>query len=152
SDELLKAANREHERLGNRRRWEEGCVILAVSQLLQGKLREALTLFNDVYPAAAASDDTEAQGFSKLGQGMVAELHGEMDQAIDAIEDAGRFLHGKGPSNEAWAYGVASRLHTRRGEFKLAQRNAHEGLERIVALQPLGFYMLEGYAGVAETY
>jgi len=152
SDELLKAANREHERLGNRRRWEEGSVILAVALMLQGKLHEALRLFNDVHPAAVAGDDVEAQGFAKLGQAMVAELRCELDQAVHAIEDARQLLHGKGPSNEAWVYGVASRLHARRGEFGLAEENAGKGLERIATLQPLGFYMLEGYAGVAETY
>ena len=75
--------------------------------------------------------DAEAQGFAKLGQALMWELHAEFDTAIEAIADARTFLEGKGPSNEAWVYGVESRIQLHRQEFELAQESAKKGLERI---------------------
>ena len=141
------------DRLGDRRRWDEGLGLQALVGYYQGEFAPTTELWADVYASARRRGDPQPQFWSLCGRAENGLPLGKVDEAMTFLE-AGEALLGEnlGLEEEIRLYGLLALARLRRGEPSLARRAAEKAAHLIAQSLPTACHTLEGYASVAEVY
>ena len=141
------------DRLGDRFQWGQAIGILEKNIYFQGEFAHALKMSDDLYEAVRHGDNLLIQGWGLYSQGENKLRLGKIDEAISFIE-AALAIYTQSPDRqiEPLIYGLLAVARLHKGEHGLARSAAHKAAELIAELSFPFFFLLEGYAGVAEVY
>jgi predicted ATPase/transcriptional regulator with XRE-family HTH domain len=141
------------ERLGNQRLLGDARTVLAMAALYQGRFSESGRRFDAVSTAGEASDNLQHRVWAAIGKAEDLLRRGGTEEALRLLEAALRALAAQPDcAEELRAQGLLAVVRSRRGEHLLARQAAQRARSLIGQLPtPTAHYLLEGYAGVAET-
>jgi serine/threonine protein kinase/tetratricopeptide (TPR) repeat protein len=138
------------EKLGYRRRWEEGMAILAYNHGLRGDLEHALSEAEAVGRSAMRGDpQTRCWSFLVYAQAKLA--LGEADDACRALSSAGELSSNLGRDEQVWVGGLLAAAELGRGNAERAERTAEQTLDAIGDGLPMVSASGEAYAAVADV-
>ncbi len=138
------------ERLGYRRRWEEGMAILAYNHALRGAFNDAIGEAEAVERSASRGDN-QTRCWSLL---VHAQAKLGLGQAADACEEllaAARIAQTLGRDERVWAGGILAAAELARGDPVRAARAADETLLTIGKELPVVSASGEAYAAIADV-
>jgi tetratricopeptide (TPR) repeat protein len=138
------------ERLGFRRRWEEGMAILAHNHALRGDEERALAEAGAVERSALRGDpQTRCWSLVILAQAKLA--LGSAREACEALTVAGRLAEGLGRDERIWVGGILAAAELERDAVKGAELAAETTLSLIGNELPMVSVAGEAYAAVADV-
>jgi serine/threonine protein kinase/tetratricopeptide (TPR) repeat protein len=138
------------EKLGYRRRWEEGMAILAYNHGLRGAFERALSEA-DAVGRSALRGDPQTRCWSLLVHAQAKLALGNADDACEALSSAQELAEALGRDEQVWVGGLLAAAELERGEPERAQRAAERTLDAIGDGLPLVSASGEAYAAVADV-
>jgi tetratricopeptide (TPR) repeat protein len=141
------------EQVGDQRRWEESAAQLGMTFSLQGRFEESAALYGHVYQSAQRRGDPQLQAWSLNGQARNLLPLNRLDEALALLLQAEQLLAKEvGPLSRINVYGTLALAHLRQGNVDSA-RHAADTAAKLIATSPqTSYYVLQGYAAVAEVY
>lgn len=142
------------DRLGAQHQWGNCLAILAKTAYFQGQFDHGTKLWAEVYAVAQRSDDILHQAWGLNGQAEGLLRLGHVDKAVSLLEESLlAFAQNYDRVSETATYGLLATARLYQGEPQLALQVALATQERLAQLSsPNSYYLIEGYAGVAEVY
>lgn len=141
------------DQLGDRRRWGTNWTLLAQVAYYEGDFARGAEMFEQLHDEARHSGDVLQQAWALGGQGQNMLRLGQLAHAIELLEQANAALaeNHELPSQIS-NDGLLAMCWLRQGDLP----RAHEAARTTAALLesvavPAAYYLIEGYAGVAET-
>jgi tetratricopeptide (TPR) repeat protein len=111
-------------------------------------------MFSQLYSEAQRSGDMLQQAWARGGQGETSLRLGHLEEACAFLEDANRLLaeNAEVPSQIS-NYGLLAMVRLRQGDQQQALAAAQAAVRLLANIPvPTAYYLIEGYAGFAETY
>jgi serine/threonine protein kinase/tetratricopeptide (TPR) repeat protein len=139
------------EKLGYRRRWEEGMAILAYNHGLRGDPEHAIAEA-DAVARSAMRGDPQTRCWSLLVQAQAKLALGGADDACRALATAEELARSLGRDEQVWVGGLLAAAELERGEAERAERAAERTLEAIGNGLPMVSASGEAYAAVADVW
>lgn len=142
------------ERLGDRRRWGATWTLLAQIAYYEGDFVRSSEMFAELYSVARRSGDVLQQAWAQGGQGQSALRMGWLGEACTFLEQANVALaeNAELPSQIS-NYGLLAMGRLRQGDQQRALQAARSAARLLSDIPvPTAYYLIEGYAGFAETY
>jgi tetratricopeptide (TPR) repeat protein len=152
--EALEEAESLFERLGDRRLLGDTWSVQGLLALYRGRFELAATAFAKLYERGARNENVQHQVWACIGWAECELRAGRTGEAARLLETAlGLLAEHPDRAEQVRAYGLLAVVRLRRGE-ETAARAAASTAARLIAQfkRPTSFYLLEGYAGVAEVY
>ncbi|MEB3336857.1 MAG: adenylate/guanylate cyclase domain-containing protein [Leptolyngbyaceae bacterium] len=142
------------DRFEDRHQLGTSLAILAKAAYLQGKFARGIELWTKVYTAAHHSGDVLQQAWGLNGQAEGLLRLGDTDTAVNLLEASLHlFAQNTDRVSETATSGMLAIARWRQGKLDLAQQAAQETAHRLDQLSsPSSYYLIEGYAGVAQVY
>lgn len=140
--------------LGDQRLRARGMNILAQVTHYRGEFGRSTEMFALVTASARGRDDQLQQAWGLGGQGQNALRLGRLDEAAGLLARAAEMAGSIDYASQLSNYGLLAVTHLRRGDLAAARTVAEQGAEIIATSlrSPTAYYLLEGYAGIAETW
>jgi tetratricopeptide (TPR) repeat protein len=139
--------------IGDNRRWIECACITSTVAHYEGDFRSRLSLGQRVYELACRGKNVQGQAWGLLDQAESLVALGQSDEALAKLEDVKPLLHQNvGRSEEIWTYGLAAKALLQTGQLGPAREAADAAAAMSKTTPPTAMYVMEGYAGIAETY
>ena len=138
--------------IGHQRLWEENATLLSMALLPHGQIDRALALRERLLAVSLERTSAQTHCWALLGLAEIAILRNQLAPAIDYLERAKSIVDKIGPAETIWMYGLLARTQWRQGKIDLAREAAERGAAIAAKATPVNFYVLEGYAGIAEVY
>ncbi|NTU62293.1 MAG: AAA family ATPase [Chloroflexi bacterium] len=138
--------------IGDQRLLEESTTLLSMTLLRQGQIERSAALRESMLTVSLQRNSTQTQGWALLGLAEIAILRHELTMALDHLERAQSIVEKIGLAETIWMYGLLARAQWRQGQIDLARAAAERGAAIATKAAPVNFYVLEGYAGIAEVY
>ncbi|MBM4089269.1 MAG: hypothetical protein FJ276_07550 [Planctomycetes bacterium] len=144
-------------RLGDWQHWGESVAALAQAAYFRGEFQTGLALWTELHTRARQRGDElqqawglngRAEGLLRLGQASGAQ------QAAAYLEEA-QALFGRNVDlvSQFGSYGLMAQAELRLGQHQAARKSADAAMELARRRSaPTGYYMLNGYEGMAKTY
>jgi class 3 adenylate cyclase/tetratricopeptide (TPR) repeat protein len=154
AEEALGEAEGLFERLGDRRLLGDTWSVQGLLGLYRGRFELLGAAFAKLYDHGVRTANVQHQVWACLGKAECELRTGRTGEAVRLLETALALLaeHPDRPE-EVRAYGLLAAVHLRRGETAAARAAAASGASLIAQFKiATSFYLLEGYAGVAEVY
>jgi predicted ATPase len=154
AEEALGEAEGLFERLGDRRLLGDTWSVQSWLGLVRGRFEPMGAAFAKLYDHGVRNANVQHQVWACLGKAECELRIGRTDEAVRLLETTLALLtdHPDRPE-EVRAYGLLAAVHLRRGETAAARAAAATGASLIAQFKiATSFYLLEGYAGVAEVY
>ncbi len=141
------------DRLGDRRRWQQGMNTLATVMYLQGEFSQGVQAFAELYAVAERRNDAQYRAYGLLGQARCLLALGRPDEAISLLMAVEMLLgNGLGRVEEIYTHGLLSLTHWRRGEKGPALQAAETAAGLIAQSEPISYNLLDAYAAVTQVY
>lgn len=142
------------DRLGDRSRWAENLILTEQVQYFRGSYARGAELADDLAAQAATSGNRLHQAWALSGRAESwLRLGRTAEAAADLIAALTLYSENSDRTSEITSYGLLALAQLRQGDASAARQAAESGAERMAALgSPTSHYLLEGYAGVAETF
>jgi hypothetical protein len=144
------------DRLGDRRRWDDGVTNLVMVYYFEAEFTRAAQLADDFYASAARRGDVDNQAWAVTEKGNCALALGDLGAASDCAERLqGLLAEHTGTIDEPLkiaAYGLLALVRWRQGRPQPAQELAQQALQLITRSSPSAYTALLGYAAVAEVF
>jgi tetratricopeptide (TPR) repeat protein len=138
------------EKLGYRRRWEEGMAILAYNHGLRGDPEHALAEA-DAVARSSMRGDPQTRCWSLLVHAQAKLALGSADDACRALSTAEELAANLGRDEQVWVGGLLAAAELARGDAERAERAAERTLEAIGNGLPMVSASGEAYAAVADV-
>jgi len=151
SEPCVKNAVAIAERLGYRRRWEEGMAILAYNHGLRGAFERALAEAEAV-ERSASRGDPQTRCWSLVVHAQANLALGNASEACEALTAAGALAHGLGRDERIWVGGILALAELERGSSELAEKVATSTLATIGNGLPMVSASGEAYAAVTDVW
>jgi tetratricopeptide (TPR) repeat protein len=142
------------DQLGDRRRWGTNWTLLAQVAYYEGDFARGAEMFEQLHDEARHSGDVLQQAWALGGQGQNMLRLGRLEHAGELLEQANTALaENRELPSQISNDGLLAVCWLRRDDLP----RAHEAARATAALLesvavPAAYYLIEGYAGVAETY
>jgi tetratricopeptide (TPR) repeat protein len=152
--EALEEAEALFERLGDRRLLGDTWSVQGLLALYRGQFNPAGATFAKLYERGAGNENVQHQVWACIGWAECELRAGRAGEAARLLETALTLLtEHPDQAEQVRAYGLLAVVRLHRGE-ETAARAAAASAARLIAQfkRPTSFYLLEGYAGVAEVY
>jgi class 3 adenylate cyclase/tetratricopeptide (TPR) repeat protein len=152
--EALEEAEDLFERLGDRRLLGDTWSVQGLLALYRGQFQAAGAAFAKLFERGARNENMQHQVWACIGWAECELRAGRTGEAARLLETALRLLtEHPDRAEQVRAYGLLAVVRLHRGE-QTAARAAASSAARLIAQfkRPTSFYLLEGYAGVAEVY
>jgi len=151
-DEVVEIA----ERLGDRRRWDDGMTNLVMLSYLQGEFKRGLEQAELFYASASRRGDVDNQGWALTERAFCALALGRVELAVDAVEEL-QTLFSENTSIvdeplRIGVYGSYASTRLRQGQFAQAREAADQVFRLIANATPTSYPAIVGYSSVAEVY
>lgn len=151
-DEVVEIA----ERLGDRRRWDDGMTNLVMLSYFQGEFPRGLEQAELFYASASRRGDVDNQGWALTERAFCALALGRLALAVEAVEEL-QTLFSENTSIvdeplRIGVYGSYALTRLRQGQFQLAREAADQVFRLIANATPTSYPALVGYSSVAEVY
>lgn len=144
------AINRE---LGKPHRLAESLFILAMSHYFTGNFRSCSQVGAEIYNLGLKHKDLLKQGWGASLQGASALRLGETETAVRWLETAiPLYTATPDRAGEITALGWLAMAFLEKGNLAQALQMAQRGAEALKDLLPFSYFLLEGYACIAEVY
>jgi class 3 adenylate cyclase/tetratricopeptide (TPR) repeat protein len=144
------------QRLGDRRRWDDGVTNLVMVNYFQGEFVRAAKLADDFYASASARGDADNQAWALMEKVYCALALGrQADAAACADQLQALFEANTKIVDEPLrftGYGALALTHLRQGTFDLARQIAERADQLVARSTPTSYPTLLGYSSVAEVY
>jgi predicted ATPase/class 3 adenylate cyclase len=142
------------QRFGDQHQWGNGQAQLAKIHYFRGEFPQGITAWAQLYEVAQSSDDRLQQAWGLNGQAEGLLRLGQVTEAIDLLQSAlDLFAQNQDQVSETATRGVLAVAYLEQQELDLAYQTARQTQEALATLAaPNSYYLLEGYAGVAEVY
>jgi class 3 adenylate cyclase len=154
AQEALGEAEGLFERLGDRRLLGDTWSVQGLLGLVRGQFVLLGAGFTKLYDHGVRNANVQHQVWACLGKAECELRTARTGEAVRLLETALALLaeHPDRPE-QVRAYGLLAAVHLRRGEAAAARAAAASGASLIAQFKiATSFYLLEGYAGVAEVY
>jgi tetratricopeptide (TPR) repeat protein len=142
------------DQLGDRRRWGTNWTLLAQVAYYEGDFARGAEMFAQLHDEARHNGDVLQQAWALGGQGQNMLRLGRLAHAIELLEQANTALaENRELPSQISNDGLLAMCWLRREDLPRAHEAARitEALLEQVTV-PAAYYLIEGYAGVAETY
>ncbi|NJN67869.1 MAG: AAA family ATPase [Chloroflexaceae bacterium] len=142
------------ERLGDWASWGTCWTLMAQIAYYQGDFSRSFSMFAHLQTVARRKEDVLQQAWAMGGQGQNALRLGNLDEACAFLEEAIAWLASNAEiPSQVSNYGLLAVARLRRGDQHQA-RSAAEMADDLIASTPIptAYYLIEGYAGVAEVF
>jgi tetratricopeptide (TPR) repeat protein len=147
------------DRLGDHQRWAENMILLEQVAYYQGMFTDGEKLATDIYTRSYRYGNILHQAWGLSGQGENKLRLGQTDEAIALLEKAlALYAETMDRISIITTYGLLAIAHLRRmkdlspDDRRQAQQAAEMATQMIGQSPPTSYYLLEGYAGIAEVY
>ena len=142
------------ERFGDWTMWGATMTLLAQVAYYQGDFERSYELFRHLSEQAQQQGNMLHRAWAAGGLGQNALRLGRLDEAARLLEEAIAWLSENADRASLISnYGLLAMVHARREQWPEARAAADEAVALIEALPlPTAYYLIEGYAGVAEVY
>jgi tetratricopeptide (TPR) repeat protein len=152
--EALEEAEALFERLGDRRLLGDTWSVQGLLALCRGQFDPAGATFAKLYERGARNENVQHQVWACIGWAECELRAGRAGEAARLLETALILLtEHPDEAEQVRAYGLLAVVHLHRGEETAARAAAASAARLITQFKrPTSFYLLEGYAGVAEVY
>ncbi len=137
--------------IGHQRLWEENATLLSMVLLPHGQIDQSLTLREKLLAVGLERSSAQTHCWALLGLAEIALLRGELAVANDYLERARPLAEKIGPAETIWMYGLLARAQWQQGRIDLAREAVERGAAIAADVTPANFFVLEGYAGIAEV-
>ncbi len=152
--EALAEAEGLFERLGDRRLLGDTWSVQAMLALYRGQFAAADALSAKLYDYGVRNENVQHQVWAAMSRAECALQAGRSDEAADLLDTALALLaEHPNRAEQLQAHGRLAVVRLRQGQETAAKAAADSAASLIAQLRrPTSFYLLEGYAGVAEVY
>jgi class 3 adenylate cyclase/tetratricopeptide (TPR) repeat protein len=142
------------ERAGDLRALGDSWSVQGLFALYRGRFESAAAAFSKLYERGARNENVQHQVWACIGWAECELRAGRTGEAARLLETALELLvEHPDRAEQVRAYGLLAVVRLRRGEETAARAAASSAASLIARLKrPTSFYLLEGYAGVAEVY
>jgi class 3 adenylate cyclase/tetratricopeptide (TPR) repeat protein len=144
------------ERLGDRRRWDDGVTNLVMVNYFEGEFARAEKLADDFYASASRRGDADNQAWALMEKVYCALAQGKADVAAECAEQLQALFDGNAKIVDEplrfTGYGALALTHLRLGKPDLARQIAERADQLVARSTPTSYPTLLGYASVAEVY
>jgi class 3 adenylate cyclase len=137
--------------IGHQRLWEENATLLSMVLLPHGQIDRSLALREKLLAVGMERNSAQTRCWALLGLAEIALLRHELPAASDYLERAQALVEKIGLAETIWMYGLLARAQWRQGQIDLARVAAQQGAAIAAKATPANFFVLEGYAGIAEV-
>jgi class 3 adenylate cyclase/tetratricopeptide (TPR) repeat protein len=150
----MEQAGQIYDRFEDRHQLGNSLAIRAKVAYFQGKFVRGIELWKKVYAVAEHRGDLLQQAWGLNGQAEGPLRLGDNETAVNLLEDSLRlFAQNTDRVSETGTFGMLAIARWQRGELDLAQQAAQETAHRLAQFSsPSSYYLIEGYAGVAQVY
>ena len=157
AQQTLQQAIEINQRLGDWQHWGECTAAGAQVAYNQGQLNAGLQMWNDVYDRATMRGDDLQRAWGLNGRSealLKGGGEGHADQAVELLQMALEiFDKNVDRISKFGTYGLLALAHSRRGDDLAARHAANAGMLLADELgAPTGYYSLNGYANIAQTF
>jgi class 3 adenylate cyclase/tetratricopeptide (TPR) repeat protein len=154
AEEALREAEGLFERLGDRRLLGDTWSVQGLLGLVRGQFEPLGAAFAKLYDHGVRTANVQHQVWACLGKAECELRAGRTGEAVRLLETALALLaEHPDRAEQVRAYGLLAAVRLRRGETAAARAAAASGARLIAQFKiATSFYLLEGYAGVAEVY
>jgi class 3 adenylate cyclase/tetratricopeptide (TPR) repeat protein len=154
AEEALGEAEGLFERLGDRRLLGDTWSVQGLLGLCRGQFVLLGAAFTKLYDHGVRNANVQHQVWACLGKAECELRTGRTGEAVRLLETALALLaEHPDRAEQVRAYGLLAAVHLRRGETAAARAAAASGASLIAQFKiATSFYLLEGYAGVAEVH
>ena len=141
-------------RFGEWHQWGNCIAILAKTAYFQGKFRQGIELWAKLYQKAQDTEDILQQAWGLNGQAEGLFRLGQVNEAVNLLEAAlSLFTQNRDRVSEVATQGMLAMALLSQGKHQLAQDTAQATQNQLAQISsPNSYYLIEGYAGVAEVY
>lgn len=145
------------EKLGDRRRWDDGVTNLVMVNYFQGEFARALKLADDFYASASRRGDVNNQAWALKEKAYCALALGQLAQVAECVDRLQAIFTEQAKivaSDESLridVYGLFAITRLRQGQPEAAWEAAEPALEWIARSSPTSYPALLGYASLAEV-
>ena len=144
------------QKLGARRRYNDGLQLRAIRQYLSGDFEACLQTAAALLVAAREVDDLRFQGWAYYAQVHAYYRLGELETALARLADLeALYASGAGLTDEQLDFnmnGIAGRLQMRRGDVNRALAAAEKAFQLSQGSLQTSYYTLSGYSGGASVF
>jgi class 3 adenylate cyclase/tetratricopeptide (TPR) repeat protein len=142
------------DQLGDRRRWGTSWTLLAQVAYYEGDFARGAEMFEQLHDEAHHSGDVLQQAWALGGQGQNMLRLGQLVRAAELLEQANTALaENRELPSQISNDGLLAMCWLRRGDLSRAHEAARAAAMLLDSVGvPSAYYLIEGYAGVAETY
>jgi tetratricopeptide (TPR) repeat protein len=142
------------DQLGDRRSWGSSWTLLAQVAYYEGDFARAAEMFAELSSEAQRTGDVLQQAWALGGQGQNLLRLGMVDGACHFLEQANAALaENQELPSQISNYGLLAIGWLRQGNMEQAEQAAQTAAEMLETVSiPSAYYLIEGYAGLAETY
>ena len=139
--------------IGDRHRWEECTALQIFAARCQGDFAAATWLCSDLLVSARRSGNSQSQISALHGQATGLLIIGQVDSALELLDEAKRLLtHYPGRVEAIKIDSLLALAHLRRGSLELAAKFAASAMQLTSHSSPTAVQLLESYGGLAEVY
>jgi class 3 adenylate cyclase/tetratricopeptide (TPR) repeat protein len=142
------------EQTGDWRALGDARTVQALSSLYRGEFKRAAAGFDEIHRRGRRDENVQHQVWACLGKAEYELRVGRTGEAVRLLDAALALLTDHPDrAEQIRAYGLLAVVRLRRGEEAAARAAAASAASLIAKLRaPTSFYLLQGYAGVAEVY
>jgi tetratricopeptide (TPR) repeat protein len=138
--------------IGDERHLREALSLLGIITLLRGDAERSRSYRDAFFDEAMRANDAQTQCWAWIERGEYALYRGEAAEAIAAFTAATLLLGTVSSTERVWIAGQLAQAQLMSGDNAAARATATDGLARLTAEPPTGFYVLEGCAGLADVF
>jgi tetratricopeptide (TPR) repeat protein len=153
-EEALDEAEAIFERLGDRRLLGDTRTAKGMLGIYRGQFEAARALFTTLYDHGVRNENVQHQVWASLGKAACELRCGRPAEAARVLERMlGLLVEHPDPAEQIQAYGLLACARWRQGEDAAALAAASSAANLMTQnKRPTGFYLFEGYSGVAEVH
>ncbi len=152
ADEVVEVS----QRLGDRRRCDDGLTNLVMVNYFQGEFARADKLVDDFYASASQRGDADNQAWALIQKAFCALTLGRLEAAAASADELQALFEGNAKIVDAplksSGYGVLGMTRLRQGLPAPARQAAEQASQLIAQSTPTYYPTLLGYVGVADVY
>jgi tetratricopeptide (TPR) repeat protein len=137
--------------LGDRRRREECLTLLGMALFQAGDTGAAAGMRTELLRMSEGPGHEQTRGWALIGQAEDRLHEGQPREALDALGTAQSLGDAVQRAEQLWMLGLRSRAFLAVGDAAQAQGTLDQALALSRQVMPVAFYVLEGYAAMAEV-
>ena len=154
---MLHKALAVYRHLGDWQHWGECMAMCAQANYCLGQVERGVEFWRELFAVARTRGDRLQQAWGLNGQAEGLLRCGTQEQTAEAITllraALGLFTENIDKISVLTSYGLLATAYLRQGDAPAARRAADDGMRLIEgAATPMSYYVLGGYAGVADAY